>query len=61
MDARRFDRNADQLAQIIAHITQVPQYVNHQILMDRHHLLLLLDQAIKLNDKLGKACEKGLI
>lgn len=61
MDARRFDRNADQLSQIIAHIRQVPQHLDHRVMMRRHRMLKALEKALEINDLLGKDCERGLI
>ena len=61
MDARRYDRNADQLSQIFHHITRIPVHKYHKALMYRHRMLLLLEEALKLNDELGKMAEKGLI
>ena len=61
MDARRCDRNADQLAQIFHHVSQLPQYHSHEVLMLRHDYLKLIEAALKINDKLGKMMEKGLI
>jgi len=61
MDSRRFDRNADQLSQIFHHVTRIPQHKSHDGLMKRHRLLLLLEEALKLNDELAKMVEKGLL
>ena len=61
MDARRFDRNADQLAQIFHHITRVPGHKYHRALMMRHRMLILLEEALKLNDELAKMAEKEVI
>lgn len=61
MDTRRFDKNADQLVQILAHINTVPEWKSHEVLLDRHYLMRALETCIALNDKLGKMAEKGLI
>lgn len=61
MDARRYDRNADQLSQIFWHFSNIPQHRRGLYQHDVEHMLELIQQALYLNDKLGKAAEKGLI
>lgn len=61
MDARRFDRNADQLCQILAHVAllkaKMPQHGQPQL----EQLWVSLNQSLQMNDELGKMAEKGLI
>ena len=61
MDARRYDRNADQLAQIFWHLGRLNTKNNEEAaelaLNLRHHI----EQALIFNDYLGKMAEKGLI
>jgi hypothetical protein len=61
MDSRRCDRNADQLAQIFHHVSRLPQHQSHELLMLRHRYLALIEEALKINDAIGKMYEKGLI
>lgn len=61
MDARKYDRIADLLAQIRAHYSNIPQHQRGVYQHDVEHMVELMQQALYLNDKLGKACEKGLI
>lgn len=61
MDARRCDRNADQLAQIHHHVSRLPQHHTHELLMLRFRYLAVLEEALKINDELGRMYEKGLI
>jgi len=61
MEARRFDRNADQLSQIYHHVSRIEQHKMHQALMLRHRYLQLLEECLKINDALGEMKEKGLI
>lgn len=61
MDARRYDKNADQLAQILwnlRHLETRHDAIASQIKLEMLHLI---DQALVLNDKLGKMAERGLI
>ena len=61
MDARRFDRNADQLSQIYWHLSRLTTHprLEAQISITRYRELI--DEALKINDKLGQMAEKGLI
>ena len=61
MDARRYDRNADQLSQIFWHTNRLPKQINGWTNENRARLLELLEEALKINDKLGQMAEKGLI
>jgi hypothetical protein len=61
MDSRRYDRNADLLAQIYWHYARLQkqhtQYGQTQI----EQMLVLLQQCLEMNDELGQMAEKGLI
>ena len=61
MDARRFDRNADQLSQILWHFTRLDKENGNAWTDELHEMLNLSEQALKLNDKLGQAAQQGLI
>jgi hypothetical protein len=61
MDARRYDRNADQLSQIFWHLTRLPAQprLEAEILITRYKQLI--EEALRINDELGQMAEKGLI
>jgi len=61
MDARRFDRNADLIAQILFHTDKM--YVKPDSIEEHLKLELVgaLHRALMANDNLGKLAEKGLI
>ena len=65
MDARRYDRNADILSQVIWHYTQLqktlPTHRQEGTHLMINEMLELLTQAIHLNDNMGQFKEKGLI
>ena len=61
MDARRYDRNADQLAQIYWHLTRSQHHNNDQAENLRKNMLTMLEAMLIANDELGKMAEKGLI
>jgi len=61
MDARRFDRNADQLCQIHFFFNHKLGDPEGQPGLMRQELLIILQRAIYLNDEMGKMVEKGLI
>lgn len=62
MDTRRYDQNADQLSQIFWHYTK-KQREYHTVLQAYRieRMLELLEEALRINDELGKMTEKGLI
>jgi len=61
MGVSRYDKNADQLCQIINHLRQ-NKHFNHQIAeMWRQNMLTMLEACLEVNDELGKLDEKGLI
>jgi len=62
MDARRYDRNADQLSQIFWHFTRKRKTLTsleHGPTIDR--MIELLEEALRINDEVGTLAEKGLI
>jgi hypothetical protein len=61
MDARRFDRNADQLSQIFWHLNRL--YINpaNPARALKDELVISLEECLRLNDELGKMAELGLI
>ena len=61
MDARRYDRNADKLSQILWHVNRLNTNNNALAAMKKDILLSVLDDALQLNDDLGQMAEKGLI
>ena len=61
MDARRYDRNADQLAQIFWHLGRLETRHNPEASRLRIEMRHLVEQALKINDALGNMAEKGLI
>jgi hypothetical protein len=64
MSARRYDKNADQLAQIYSFFKDLGlkgTYFEELAMMTRHELLEVLERALLLNDRMGKLAEKGLI
>lgn len=61
MDTRRFDKNADQLVQIMAHISTIDKWGYQPAADLQHYYLAALEKCLELNDKLGKMAELGLI
>ena len=61
MDARRFDRNADKLAQVLWNVNKIDTKGNALAEMKKGILLHVLEDALELNDDLGNMAEKGLI
>ena len=61
MDARRFDRNADKLAQILWHVNKLDTNGNALAELKKGILLHVIEDALNLNDELGQMAEKGLI
>ena len=61
MDARRYDRNADQLSQIFWHFTRKQRQLSTQPSPRINRMLELLEEALRINDELGILSEKGLI
>jgi len=61
MGVSRYDKNADQLCQIINHLRQNQHYNNDQAENWRQNMLTMLNTCLMLNDQLGEMDEKGLI
>ena len=61
MDARRYDRNADKLAQILWHVNKINTKGNALAELKKGILLHVLEDALELNDALGQMAEKGLL
>lgn len=61
MDARRYDRNADQLAQIFWHLGRLETRHNPDATQMKNEMRHLIEQALTLNDALGQMAEEGLI
>ena len=62
MDARRYDRNADQLAQIFWHLNRIQTYGWDALdieLLDNYKSMI--QSCLKVNDIFGERAEKGLI
>tara|TARA_Y100001937_G_C6964794_1_gene260552 strand:+ start:171 stop:356 length:186 start_codon:yes stop_codon:yes gene_type:complete len=61
MDARRYDRNADLIAQILFHTDKLhvkPDTIEADLKLE---MVAALHRALMCNDNLGKMAEKGLI
>jgi len=61
MDARRYDRNADLLAQMFWHFSRMKYYNNERAEEIRVRYMTLLEECLRWNDELGQMAEKGLI
>lgn len=61
MGVSRYDKNADQLCQIINHLRSNKHYSHDRAEMWRVNALVMLEAVLELNDELGKMDEKGLI
>ena len=61
MDARRYDRNADLISQIMFHIEKLHVKPNSIEANLREEMVAALHRALLANDMLGKLTEKGLI
>jgi hypothetical protein len=61
MDARRYDKNADKLSQVLWHVNKINTKGNALAEMKKGILLHVLEDALQLNDDLGQMAEKGLI
>lgn len=61
MDARRYDRNADKLAQIYWHVNKMNTNGHIPAQVKQQTLLAYLEMCLTLNDELGKMAERGLI
>jgi len=54
MDARRFDRNADQLAQIFWHLGRLDTRMIPEASVLRNELRFLIEQSLRINDQLAE-------
>ena len=61
MDARRFDRNADQLSQIYFHVNNIPTTTSNSATQIKIQMLEKIEILLELNDRLGQMAQKGLI
>ena len=62
MDSRRFDRNADQLSQILKHFRQIQGKVHfggREIMIE--NAIVMIEAILDINDDLGDLAGKGLI
>ena len=62
MDSRRFDRNADQLSQILKHFRQIQgkvQFGGREIMIE--NAIVMIEAILDINDDLGDLAGKGLI
>ena len=61
VSGRRYDKNADQLCQIRAHLSQKSHHHNDVAENIRKNMITMIDAMLIANDELGKMAEKGLI
>lgn len=61
MDATEYDRIADLLTQIHRKVSKIRVFRSSSALKVREDLLLYLQDALELNDYLGRSAEMGLI
>ena len=61
MGVSRYDKNADQLCQIMNHLRSNKHHSDQTAEMWRVNALVMLEAVLELNDELGKMEEKGLI
>ena len=61
MDARRYDRNADMISQIMFHTEKLHVKPDSIEAHFREEMIAALHRALIANDMLGKMTEKGLI
>ena len=61
MDTRRYDKNADQIIQIMAFISTIDKWGYPPAADLAHHIIRSLELCLEYNDKLGKMAELGLI
>ncbi len=61
MNNRRFDRNADQLAQIMNHYRQLRQTMiamNDNVDIMLENAIVMLDAILEINDKIAESAQK---
>jgi len=61
MDARRYDKNADQLAQILWNLNRLSTLHNERADEIKKRMIELIHETLKWNDELGNMAEKGMI
>ena len=61
MGVSRYDKNADQLCQIINHLRQNQHFSHDRAEMWRVNALVMLEAVLELNHELGKMTDKGWI
>ena len=61
MDARRYDKNADQLAQIMWNLNRLSTIHNERADEIKKRMIELIHEALRWNDELGNMAEKGLV
>lgn len=61
MDTRRYDKNADQISQILWNLRRLETRHDEIASSMKLEMMHLLSQALVINDKLAKLAEKGLI
>lgn len=61
METRRYDKNADQLAQILWQLQRLRTFHQDDATELKIEMKFLISQALVINDKLGKLHEQGLI
>ena len=61
MDARRYDRNADQLSQIIWHYARLARQKSPNVHPQIDDIMRLLYECLQMNDELAQMAEKGLL
>jgi len=64
MDSRRYDKNADQLSQIIFHYTALKKTLPFQSIGAHQiadEIIELLAEALHLNDNMGQFVAQGLV
>ena len=61
MDARRYDKNADQLAQILWNLNRLNTIHNERADEIKKRMIDIIHEALQWNDELGNMAEKGLV
>ena len=62
MNGRKFDKNADQLCQIVAHyrlLQRTKQPSRYSIMIE--NAIVMLEAILDINDDVGKAEQKGVL
>lgn len=61
MSGRKFDKNADQIIQIMGHMSTIDKWQYPPAADLAHHVIRALELCLEYNDKLGEMAELGLI